>query len=316
MAPESLSSMARPGFALVPAAGDVRLLFAGGPGMLPSAVRQTWIKDVRALRGIEADLPSWLNEIDRDPKLGVALWDGAALSELNFRALVRATQGRRITGTGAEFDVLRRSKSDVERGLIARAAEISVEVFQAFDEAISAGSDIRSAGLAAERAGYASGAQDVRVLGSHRPGGAPLLLESARDLRPASANVYVAVRHAGYWADFHGEAGETTALTRDAQSVLHSALQHVKPGLLLSDLKRLAGDSADVRVDLSGIGAKQHEAPDVDEGVRLEKGDICSLCVEARAAERRGFASALFCVEQERVAILSQSAPSSRKAFA
>ena len=40
-----------PAYALVPATGPLRLLFAGGPGMKPSAQRLTWVEDVRALQG-------------------------------------------------------------------------------------------------------------------------------------------------------------------------------------------------------------------------------------------------------------------------
>lgn len=298
-----------PAFAFVPASGDIRLLFAGGPGMQPSAARQTWIEDVRALRGVEADLMSCLNDMDCGSDLGVALWDGESLSETSRLAIARAAQGRRrLTEAGAEFDALRRSKTDLERALVGQAAVMAAEVLRAFEEALSAGSDLCRSGIVAERAGNACGAQDVRVLGSRRPGGMPLLLEPTHDMQLAATNVYVAVRHAGYWADLYGEAGEATELARRAQAALRAALAHIKPGLALDDLRELADGQPNVRAHLSGIGAQLKEAPKIDEGDRLEEGDVCSLWMEARDEDRFGFASAVIVVEREGVTILSPPA--------
>jgi hypothetical protein len=157
---------------------------------------------------------------------------------------------------------------------------------------------MRAAALAGERAGYARGAQDIRVLASRRAGGMPLPLDDADDARPTSANLYVAVRVAGYWADIHGEAGESTALGRAAAAGLAAALPHLHPGISAQDL---AGRSDACSLAMTGLGTGPAEAPDLAAGAALQPGDVCSVVATARAGERVGIASAVVAVAADGV---------------
>ncbi len=53
-----------PAFALVPLEGPIRVLASGGPGMVSSAKRLTWVEDVRPLSNLRNALNEWLRSID------------------------------------------------------------------------------------------------------------------------------------------------------------------------------------------------------------------------------------------------------------
>src|SRR5271169_2629025 len=49
-----------PALAFIPLQGDLRIVFSGGPAMLPSAQRLTFVGDVRGLRDPEREFSDWI----------------------------------------------------------------------------------------------------------------------------------------------------------------------------------------------------------------------------------------------------------------
>lgn len=291
-----------PAYALVPTAGPLRLLFSGGPGMQPSAARLTWIDDVRALRHTSQNLAAWLDEIAPARAIDIGLWDGTSLSEEQRHAIDAAVAPRgTVHEIGTGFDALRRTKTTRERGLIGQAAAIANTVLAAVRAAVATGATIRAAALAGERAGYAQGAQDIRVLAAPGPDGRPVLLDDAGGTRPASANVYVAVRVAGYWAELVGNTGEPTVLSRAAEAALSSVLSRLRLGATAADVADAAGT---IDMTVTGIGTGPAESPDLTAGDVLGPGDVCSVVAAARAGERVGLASAMVAIGADGAAVL------------
>jgi len=303
-----------PAFALVGASGPVRVLFSGGAGMRSSAARQTWIEDVRAIGSLESDLVAWLEETGKGPERRVGLWDGEALSMRARRAITRAGHGRaRMEEVGDSFEALRRRKSQFELGLMETAGALARAVLQRCDEGLRAGQGMRRAALAAERAGYDAGAQDVRVLGSRRPSGVPLVIDGAEEARASEANLYVAVRYRGYWSDLHGRSGEADDLSRLATEGLRAAAARSCPGMGLDEIAGSGGLRPQLHIDLAGIGLSLREAPLPGQADRLEEGDVCSITVTARGSGRCASASDVFVIARTGAISLSEAGMNERK---
>src|SRR5580692_6091921 len=65
-----------PAFALVPHDGPIRILASGGPGMIGSAKRLTWVEDVAPLGNLRDSLNAWLVDVVRNGSAGVGLCCG------------------------------------------------------------------------------------------------------------------------------------------------------------------------------------------------------------------------------------------------
>lgn len=187
-----------PAYALVPARAPLRLLFAGGPGMRPSAQRLTWVADVVAVRGIEGDVKRWLADADVAAAPRAGLVEGTAMLRGDWRAVQRAAGGAALELDAAVDELRARSSEDEEP-----AREAARQAVRACRDRLSQlaapGADVRAAAIEAERAAYAAGAQDVRWRIARRPGGAPTTMPD--DVLPLTGPtaVVLAVRHSGAW---------------------------------------------------------------------------------------------------------------------
>jgi hypothetical protein len=202
-----------PAFFVLPAQGAPTLLFSGGGGMAESAEKLTWVPDVKAIGALRRDLSTALGTPAR-----IALGGTAMLSQASFAAL----DARDWCDLDPAIDALRRRKSTAEQHLIADAAAVLAQVAKALRTAHEAGQTMRAAGLAAEQAAYHAGAQDVRVLASHRRFGPPLDELPAAQVPQALA--WIAVRRRGYWACADLTLGPSAAL-EGAHAALRAALQ-------------------------------------------------------------------------------------------
>ena len=278
-----------PALAFIPSKGEIRIAFSGGPPMLPSAQRLTFVTDVRALRGVEQDAKSWLSEATG---ARFALWGDYAITSDVRRALDRAAPSP-LTVLDNELDALRRRKTERERSLIARACDILRDTVQTFRAAIAKGTGTRSAALAAERAAYAADAQDFRILVSVHNGGMPEPLEGTDDPHPDPLLACIAVRFAGYWAEglLTIASMQTTAFT-NAEAALAAILHKVRPGAAspaLAETARAAAAGFDTHPFVAaslgnGIGLSREEAPflGADSPSTLQEGDICIVRVGAQ----------------------------------
>jgi hypothetical protein len=187
-----------PAYALVPGAGPLRLLFAGGPGMKPSAQRLTWVEDVVAIKGVEGDIKRWLDEASAGAPVRLGLVEGEAMLRGDWLAVIRAGGGD-ATSLDQELAALR------ARDLAAdtRRAECADAVLRIGTTTLTRlavpGVDLRAAVIAMERAVYAAGAQDIRVRIARRPSGPPSTLPDEPLPMTGPAAVVLAVRYSGAW---------------------------------------------------------------------------------------------------------------------
>src|SRR5579862_7224342 len=81
-----------PAFVLVPLEGPIRILCSGGPGMVSSAKRLTWVGDVRPLSDLRNALIEWLSSMVRDGRAVLGLWGGNIMAQRPYLAIADALQ--------------------------------------------------------------------------------------------------------------------------------------------------------------------------------------------------------------------------------
>lgn len=185
-----------PAYALVPAAGPLRLLFSGGPGMKPSAVRLTWIADVVALRGIETDMKHWLQHSTTGAVTTIGLIEGSAMSRRDWRSVVRAAGGVVVELDGRKAGTTTDATSPTQT---AKTRELCNRLVETFADSCKIGDDIRSASLNMVRMSYREGAEDVRILAGRRPDGPPTRLPDTPLPLIGPTPMELSLRHKGTW---------------------------------------------------------------------------------------------------------------------
>ena len=185
-----------PALAVFPKDGTAALLFSGGPGMVGSARRLSWVEEMRPLGAPAKDLADLAGR-------RVALWGEGAMSARLYAGVAEAVGG--LVAVDAALDGLRRRKSASELVLLRRAAVILKAVAGFLSAGLRGGDRLGEVIVGAERLGYGLGAQDVRVLVSRREGGAPLPVDDLEGDRAGGvvtwpATAHVAVRFGLYWA--------------------------------------------------------------------------------------------------------------------
>lgn len=278
-----------PAFALVPLSGPIRILASGGPGMMNSAKLLTWVEDVRPLTNLRNALSEWFAEIVADRSTTIGLWGGNFMSQRPFLAVAAAIQSfGKMIGLDDPLDAVRRRKSPREIELQREACGILAVACDAFERADDEGLGARSAALAAERAAFSAGAQDVRILASARDGGPPLPFVGPGDIRVAPLLACFAVRFAGYWAEglVTAAASPGGTLAR-AEAGLKAMLRQVRAGATSGDLIREAALLLPsynfhplVRSAIgNGIGLSFEEPPTLggDEQATFEEGGVYTL---------------------------------------
>lgn len=188
-----------PAYLLVGPGESLRLLFAGGPGMKPSAQALTWIGDVAALRGIEKDMQAWLAQNPDGANARVGLIAGRAMLRGDWLALERAAQGR-IELLDEALDGPREESERDDPAAIEASIAVLRQAAQALFTAAAHGGSQRDAVLTMERAAYGAGAQDVRIRMARRIWGAPATLPDDDIDITGPLPVVLAVRSAGRWS--------------------------------------------------------------------------------------------------------------------
>jgi Xaa-Pro aminopeptidase len=232
-----------PAIALIPREGPLRILASGGAGMMSSAKLLTWVKDVRPINDLRHSVSEWLAEFSGEGRAVLGLWGSNVMAQRPYQAVSAAIQpsGQMMLELDDALDALRRRKSPREMELLREACRTLAAARNAFERALKDGAGARSAALAAERAAYANGAQDVRMLASARDGGPPAPFDGSDDACVSPLLACLAARFAGYWA----EAIITIAATQSgalahARSALAAMLREARPGVTCEDLLRAA----------------------------------------------------------------------------
>jgi hypothetical protein len=210
-------------FAIVPAAGDVRLLFSGGPGMRPSASLLTWVEDVTALRGLSQDLAPLKDR----PAESWGLWADRGLATLHHRQIagVLGATPRDLTD---EFDRLRLVCEPGILPLLRKGGLLLKQVEARMAQAAQSGESRWSARLAAERIAYEGGAQDLRMRLSFRDDGPAEPVDPGEMVLPSRCHAALALRADGYW--LRGRTMFGAGLC-DLQARWRDCLEAARPGV-------------------------------------------------------------------------------------
>jgi len=206
--------------------------------------------------------------------------------------------------------MLMRYKRPRELNLIRQACSILKAASNALAEAKESGAGLTEAILEAERAAHQMSAQDVRTLFS---------LNGGRTLRPFEAPIadrvdplqaYIAVRHAGYWAEgFVLLADSPDPIMLKVSVALKALIKVATAGTSYQNLARVVTEIIGPHHEHSmtsenmgnGIGLSLEEVPRLVVGSEdlLESGCVCTLRVGAsNQREHHAIASAMVVVNQ------------------
>jgi Xaa-Pro aminopeptidase len=278
-----------PAFALVPNDGPLRVLVSGGPTLLASAKLLTWVDDVRAFGDLGNAIRDWLTDLAPVRYVVLGLWGDRAMARRSYMVLAGAAQSfGKLIELAEPLDALRRIKSARERELLGRASRILAASSRTFARTAADGRGARSAALAAERAAFALGAQDVGILASARDGGPPLPFDGPVDLPADPLLACLTVRFAGYWAEGlitisstrHGALARAeaslSAMLEEARAgarssaLARAAAKHLSPYRIHSIVEHEIGNSIGLSLEESrGLGR--------DESSQLEAGGVYTL---------------------------------------
>jgi hypothetical protein len=264
--------------ALVPREGPLHILAPGTPKMMDIAKRLTWVEEVRPLGNAPKTVAEFLGEGNT-----LATWGFGTLPQALYGGIAKAIAPRALLPLDHALDAERRRKSPRELELMRGAARLLATAADAFATNVRAGTGVRSAALAAERAAVAAGAQDARTMASLSPGGMPAPLDAASDGRVLDpANAGIAVQNHGYWASgYVTVAHQPSASQARAREALAAALAGARAGARLPD-----GISA------NAIGLSLEEGP----GVPLEAAAVYAVTSSATEGGKTAYASALVAI--------------------
>ncbi len=190
-----------PAFALVPTIGPIRVLFAGGPGMKPSAQRLTWVGDVIAIKSVEADIKRWIDETETGTSGSrIGLVEGRAMMRGDFLAVERAARSVPVLLDGVIDPLIEEADAAAQAGR-AKATALVERAKSELGTSIFSGEDLRTAALAMERCLISAGAQDVRVRMSRVAGGLPAIMRDGPMAAEFPLTCAIAICCDGQWAD-------------------------------------------------------------------------------------------------------------------
>ncbi len=277
--------------ALVLPGGPLHIFAPGTPKMMDIAKRLTWVEDVRPIGAAAKTIAESVGEGN-----ALATWAFGTLSQGMYSGIAKAVAPRTLLPLDQELEPVRRRKSPREIELMRGAARFLATAADTFAKNVHTGAGVRSAGLAAERAAVAAGAQDARVMASLSPGGAPLPLDAASDERVLDpANAGIVVQNHGYWASGYVTVGRgTSAAQARARETLAAALAGARGGVRLPD-----------GVAANAIGLSLEEGL----GVPLEAGAVYAVTSSAKEGAETAYASALIAVTDNGCDVLWRGEP-------
>jgi Xaa-Pro aminopeptidase len=278
------------GIALVAKDGKVRIHAAGSPQMMVNAKRLTWAEDVRPQRDVPKHIADWAEEMAAQGPLG--FWTTEAMPGDLLPRLEAGLGARKLVDVSATLNALLREKSPVALKLIREASAMLGKAVAALKEGFQH-TTARAAAIAAETAAAKAGAQDVRVLISLGTGGTPTAIDYPESGKHDPLLAYVAVRHAGYWAEgFLTLASAPHETLTRTQAALKAMLAVAKAGTSVAALRDAAQSALGplaihpaVRNPAVGVGLMLEETEAEPGGVaKLEAGRVYSLRAGAQVS--------------------------------
>jgi Xaa-Pro aminopeptidase len=256
--------------------------------MMVNAKRLTWVEDVRPQRDVPKHIADWAEETGQGP---LGFWTTEAMPGDLLPRLEAGLGARKLVDVSATLNALLREKSPVALKLTREACAMLGKAAAAL-KAGSRGS-ARAAAVAAETAAANAGAQDVRVLISLSNGGTPTAIDYPKSDKHDPLLAYVAVRHAGYWAEgfLTLAAAPHQTLTR-TQAALKAMLGAAKAGAGVAALRDAAQSALGglavhpaARKAAVGVGLMLEESEAEPGGVtKLEAGRVYSLRAGAQVS--------------------------------
>jgi len=271
--------------ALIPRRGEPQMLIGGGVNMLPAAKPLTFITDLTPLRNAAKSAADWARGLEAGTSL--VLIGGEAMPSNLRSALDRALgDGIRVESGDASLHERMAKKSPIELQMLREACAILDVTAAELRRAARSRESATDCIVKAEHAAVRRGAQDIRSLFS---------LDGGRTLRPFNVpiaqnhdplQVYLAVRHNGYWADGFVRVANDE-LQRKAETVLRNMVAEIKAGLPCRRLAQIADASRGMLrphsladgVFGSSIGLSLNEPPFLarDNDIMLEQDAVYSL---------------------------------------
>jgi Xaa-Pro aminopeptidase len=316
------------GMALLPRAGDARMLCAMSTRDLPAMRTLTWIADVRSGMGPEWEkaFDPWFDGLNGDQaqKLGTLGFDIMAPV---LYAAVRRSLGDRIALQRAD-DVVAippHRKRPRELTMIRASCKLLETAAKTFVESWRGNHEPETAALDAERVARSLAAQDVRTLVS-LDGGRTLVPFQGRFEKCEGPLVgYLAVKVLGYWADMFitVDDGSITTAVRQTAAALDAFIADMQPGVRIDALHaKTVGALAPYKLHPvlggsigHGIGLSLHEGPEFQAtaDIVLVEGGVYSLQVGAADAEAGNvLTSAIVRVAAKGTEVLVCSRPQAR----
>ena len=211
--------------ALIPRAGAPRLLVGGGVNMVPAAKPLTWIETLLPLRDAGTTIARWRDDTNAG---ALALINGDAMP-FGLRASIETALGAPPVDVTSLVTAAMCRKSPCELALIREACASLDAALAAMRDAQRAGKGMTDTVLAGEQAAWQRGAQDVRTLFGRNGGLAPFTVPD--NVLADPLQVYVAVRHDGYWAEGFAALSDAPLPAADAvRAVLAKAITSMRSG--------------------------------------------------------------------------------------
>jgi Xaa-Pro aminopeptidase len=287
--------------ALVPRNGPPRLLVGGGANMLGAAKPLTWVEALLPLRDTGAAVARWRDELGT---ASLALVNGDAMPFGMRQGIETALGAPLADATDTVTDAMRR-KSVRELDLMREACATLAASLAAMRDAQRAGQGMTNTVLAAERVARERGAQDVRSLFGRDGGLQPFTLPDNAEADPLQ--VYLTVRHGGYWAEGFAALSRSRVPTADAASaVLRKALGLVRPGIARRDLARVLAQETSTRAHSvtqgnfgNGIGLALDGPGCLNDDGKLMAGEVYTVRVGLRAEDGAAIVSAMVAVTEK-----------------
>jgi Xaa-Pro aminopeptidase len=273
--------------ALIPRRGEPQMLIGGGINMLPAAKPLTFISALAPLRDAAKSAADWARGLEAGTSL--VLIGGNTMPNVLRGALDRTLgAGLRVEHGDAPLQGRMRKKSPRELRMMREACTMLGVAVAALRGTARDGRSVTDSILHAEHAALQRGAQDVRSLFS---------LDGGRTLRPFDVavaqhydplQVYLAVRHGGYWAEgFVRSGAPEDALQNKIEKILRATVAETKAGMSCRRLQQIvdAGRGTSKPHPLAdgvfggSIGLSLDEPPMLTRGsdATLEQGAVYSL---------------------------------------
>ena len=306
------------GMALLPRAGEPRLLISMSSRDVPAMKLMTWIPDVLSGWTWESAFDPWLARLQADHPADLGTVGFDLMRPPLLRSLEKSL-GNRFRLQQADDDVAAlRALRPRERSLVRGAADVTQAAAEASMQAARKGLGAEAAALEAERTARLLAAQDVRTLVSFDNGRTLAPFRGA--FAPASETLagYIAVKDGGYWADcFVTAAAAPVDLHRRARAGLDALLAAARPeaegaklhALALAQLHPLSLHPVLSNSVGRRIGLSLNEGGELTPESRhaLKPGEIYSFHVGTRDAAGGALASAMVAITERGTEILHRS---------